>query len=63
MSLFTLIKYPVNKGTTDFRHIPYAIWYRYMEARVLLSTEEREVEDQTNAILIRMLMDWDEPET
>lgn len=63
MSLFTLIKYPVDKRTADFNHIPDDIWDKYMAAREKASDELKREDHGNNCLIIKIIMDWDDPES
>ena len=60
MSLFDLIRYPVHRDTTDFTHIPDDIWDKYLQERMLWSTDEINAERETNAALIKIILEWKE---
>lgn len=63
MSLFTLIKYPVDKDTCDFSHLPDDIWNAYMDKRKTITYQERQDERGTNAIIIKIMLEWEDPES
>lgn len=61
MSLFDLIRYPVTKDTTDFTHLPDDIWEKYMNERIsLIGIEAMNHERATNAMLIKIILEWEE---
>jgi hypothetical protein len=59
MSLFTLIKYPVDKETADFRHVPDDIWDAYIRLRENMADEEITQENNSNAVIIKVMMEWE----
>jgi hypothetical protein len=59
MSLFDLIRYPVNKDTCDFFHIPDDMWLEYVQARKAMSIFELNHEGRTHEVLIGIIKNWD----
>lgn len=60
MSLFDIIKYPVDHTTFNFSHLPKDIWTEYMERYAALDQVERIEERATNNLLIKTIREWDE---
>lgn len=60
MSLFDLIRYPVNPDTNDFNHIPDSIWIKYIEARKGMSSNELSEENNTFNILRSIILEHEE---
>jgi hypothetical protein len=60
MSLFDLIRYPVDSNTADFSHLPDDIWCKYIEAHKKLDYAGTRKEKTTNALLIKTILEHDE---
>lgn len=60
MSLFDLIRYPVDRYTVDFNHLPDKIWAKYMSAYNELSVADRREARLTNKLLIRIILEHEE---